>query len=518
MNSRKRKFFLIAIVSPLWLGVLFLAGELIARQYFSYLNIAKYCMPVIEARRAADQAVFEATAAGAPRPPDDVVARFPVLEDLEGADDAKVDALATQWQSIVIECDRNGGIRHVSMPAPHPDILPVAHVAESAHVVTDLVEEDQKTFLKSLADDAVERRRVRGELRPYALGPGTMMEFCQYFPGKPAMGILCYIYPYLEPTARGGDEAVVIIPGRFDVCAFKYRPNVYLRKFYSEFNDSEFWTNSLGFRDGEVVLPKPPGVVRIVCVGGSTTVGGPRNDLTYPNLLEKKLRAHFKSDRIEVINGGVDGMGLGGVASRIDDFMALEPDYILLYKFVNDGAWIMQQAVNVHEEEHPTRCAISDWLSKSRIVEQFGQGMLQRLLPSTALYEMEARKVVNEDLEKLREGAAAGGAELAIASFAVADLDILPPMERAWFRSQFFFGLPHGAGFDAYVRATRAFNHMLQGYCESNGLIYIPVEENLRGGMNYFTDTAHMTVTGIDAKASICAEHLREKIAGKMNP
>lgn len=51
--------------------------------------------------------------------------------------------------------------------------------------------------------------------------------------------------------------------------------------------------NSLGYRDREFTVKKPPGVVRIACLGGSTTVQGIRNEETYPALLEKLLRARF---------------------------------------------------------------------------------------------------------------------------------------------------------------------------------------------------------------------------------
>jgi len=42
-----------------------------------------------------------------------------------------------------------------------------------------------------------------------------------------------------------------------------------------------------------MTVPKPAGVFRIACVGGSTTVEGPHNELTYPNYLERMLGARF---------------------------------------------------------------------------------------------------------------------------------------------------------------------------------------------------------------------------------
>jgi hypothetical protein len=49
--------------------------------------------------------------------------------------------------------------------------------------------------------------------------------------------------------------------------------------------------NSLGLRGEEVVLPKPEGEFRIICVGGSTTYTSKVEDykLSYPDLLQENL-------------------------------------------------------------------------------------------------------------------------------------------------------------------------------------------------------------------------------------
>jgi heterodisulfide reductase subunit A-like polyferredoxin len=51
-----------------------------------------------------------------------------------------------------------------------------------------------------------------------------------------------------------------------------------------------------------VIVPKPKGVLRIVCVGGSTTEEGNDTQSTYPNIMEHKLRNYFKTDKIDVVN------------------------------------------------------------------------------------------------------------------------------------------------------------------------------------------------------------------------
>ena len=97
--------------------------------------------------------------------------------------------------------------------------------------------------------------------------------------------------------------------------------------------------NSIGLRGPEVEMPKPKGVFRIVCLGGSSTYGhGPTsNENTWPARLEQHLLAAKPGMRVEVINGGCRGYStfesLGNYAFRMRD---LVPDLVIVYHTVND--------------------------------------------------------------------------------------------------------------------------------------------------------------------------------------
>ena len=96
----------------------------------------------------------------------------------------------------------------------------------------------------------------------------------------------------------------------------------------------------MGLRDDFVVIPKPKGLFRILCVGGSTTVAGWTNETTYPNLLEKRLKDSFPDVSSEVINCGVSGLNSNSELEKIGDYLALNPDLILEYNAVNDICWL----------------------------------------------------------------------------------------------------------------------------------------------------------------------------------
>jgi lysophospholipase L1-like esterase len=97
--------------------------------------------------------------------------------------------------------------------------------------------------------------------------------------------------------------------------------------------------NSDGYRTHEIEVPKPKGRVRVVCIGGSTTVAGRTNDETYPAFLEKKLRQRFPGLDVEVLNLGVSSVTTEYWRGRLDRVFGFEPDILVQYQAINDIAW-----------------------------------------------------------------------------------------------------------------------------------------------------------------------------------
>lgn len=100
--------------------------------------------------------------------------------------------------------------------------------------------------------------------------------------------------------------------------------------------------NRQGYRAAADFAAKPPGALRIVCLGGSTTYGVSVDDNadTYPARLEALLRERAAlGAAIEVFN-----MGVGGYTSRevlgvlARDALPLQPDAVLVQLAINDVA------------------------------------------------------------------------------------------------------------------------------------------------------------------------------------
>jgi hypothetical protein len=95
--------------------------------------------------------------------------------------------------------------------------------------------------------------------------------------------------------------------------------------------------NTRGFRGPDIAVVKPPGVFRIVALGGSTTYGDhiARWEDAYPAQLEKILRQRHHA--VEVINAGVPGYSSWEMLISFEfHLLDLQPDLLLVYEGIND--------------------------------------------------------------------------------------------------------------------------------------------------------------------------------------
>lgn len=138
----------------------------------------------------------------------------------------------------------------------------------------------------------------------------------------------------------------------------KLKPNVDV-DYVNPFNDIEvakgvtfhFSSNNNGFRSREFG-PKVPGVIRIVCIGDSSTFGwGVDDEYTYPHLFEARLR-RAGGPRVEVFNLGIPGFttrhGLGVLRHYA---VELEADFFVFSFGANDARYVLRPVDEVLSED-----------------------------------------------------------------------------------------------------------------------------------------------------------------------
>lgn len=99
-------------------------------------------------------------------------------------------------------------------------------------------------------------------------------------------------------------------------------------------------TNAFGFRGRQVALNKPDGVVRIACVGASTTVEMPNLPHAGPDFLEHWLNLWAERrglpQRFEVLNAGREAIVSGDIRAIVEDeVLPLAVDYVVYYEGAN---------------------------------------------------------------------------------------------------------------------------------------------------------------------------------------
>ncbi len=284
---------------------------------------------------------------------------------------------------------------------------------------------------------------------------------------------------------------------------FLYRKHVRKKDHVNVLGLTEdFYSNNHGFRDADFPVAKGEDVFRIVCVGASTTEEGPTNDLTYPAILEATLNRRFETDRFEVINCGISGMNSLKHRMRSADYLALDPDLIVVYNGVNDichdlfPIWV-KDATPWHQR-----------LRESVFINHFfNEHLLPNAVGMTTLIEQNKMA----DLRFIAEYAAKQNVPVALCSFAAPEGLGLSSAETAYYNYCTY--LEWGGKyvmFDTYLRALKTYNKALQQLCQSENLIYIPVAENLRGGAALFGDICHLRNPGIEKKATFIADFLIE--------
>ena len=248
--------------------------------------------------------------------------------------------------------------------------------------------------------------------------------------------------------------------------------------------------NSLGYRDREFTVKKPPGVVRIACLGGSTTVQGVRNEETYPALLEQLLKARF-GESVQVLN-----LGISGICSdfwlkhpgKLTELLQLEPDIVVQYEGFND---IYHQLFPAFEAQHPMKA----WLLNSYIFE-----LCFPIRPT----EMDALfDPAIQNLSKLHEVLQANGALHVVGTFARPEYSRAAADQRAYFDFNMLYWRKNSAPrwYATYGKLLDRYNAKLAAQARAQGWILSPVRARV-SGPTQFVDICHMTPPGIASLAA----------------
>ena len=292
----------------------------------------------------------------------------------------------------------------------------------------------------------------------------------------------------------------------------RFKPNTDLTIFTDTVLMEQFSTNSLGHRGPEIIVPKPRDRVRVACIGGSTTVWGFRDTLTYPAILETLLREHFpdEAERIEVVNCGVFGLNSSDEAAMLAEVALLEPDILVHYNFINDLALHFRNWLHGPDEDRPKADRFKLLLRRSQFLNQCANPCL---LPSEERLRDYLRRTTLANLAQVVEAAQEHGMRVSLCSFAGIDPAKVAKQHRAYAEQIHIRSLFPDLDLNAYTRVRALYNEELRNLCTRMNARYIPVAEEVLAGYDLFMDECHLNPLGTEHQAIVIFKHLVEVVA-----
>ena len=298
-------------------------------------------------------------------------------------------------------------------------------------------------------------------------------------------------------------------------------------------------TNRLGFRGHDITPDKPAGVIRIVFVGASATLGSHRQFFSYPEFIEPWLNLWAESAapgiRFETINAGREGISSTDIAAIVrQEVVPLEPDLIVYY----EGGNQFTPQTMIHEEDAPR--APPDTSTSEVPGTQFF-ALLQRVTtlsrrlrfrfgvePAKPRYRLNFPASVSEadpnpdsselpldlpaivhNLDDIRQSAAKSGATVAVSSFIwrVESGLKLDPVDRASYYDLLNVKLWPTTYAD--IRRMADFqNRVLRNYAARRGVPFLDVASAFPNDINLFTDPVHPTFDGDRLRAWVVFQQL----------
>ncbi len=485
--KRFGRWIFFAAANLLWLGALAAGCEV-----YEVLH-TRHERPAVEAyglQRGAETAQKndEVIARYASAPPEiglDVRAR----ESFAALDEPARKAFVTERHECVVLCDPVGRIRSVFAASGDSAAAQFGAALASG---TEL----------SASLPAHERADASAALRAALAGNAPQYrEYVVPSPTSPEYALQFTFQPYVSQ----GEVGVFVRDSMWEVPWQRFRKNVHQNDAY------DFHTNHLGFRGGDIEVPKPPGVFRILCIGGSTTAEGLTDELTYPAMLQRKLREHFHSDKIEVVNGGIFAATTGLERKRLGDYLAVQPDLLIHYNFVNDVTY--QYAL--WASDNGLFSLLKNRLARSLFLRHHFN---MWLLPGRGTLESAIGTSVVDNIRAILEGARTAKAEMAICSFACPDVGHVPAEDIDYFNLRLDSMIAQSTlDIRGYAQVVETYNGLIRDLCRREQLIYVPVSEELRGGTELFTDICHLRPWAIERKAEAVFRAIRDHVSARLS-
>jgi len=285
----------------------------------------------------------------------------------------------------------------------------------------------------------------------------------------------------------------------------KYKKNYSLHLKLDNGEMLDIQTDRFGYRTKDFNVQKPKGVIRIICVGGSTTIEGVSNNKTYPAILEQKLGDYFNANKIEVLNIAVSGWKTKDIIQELDWILSLDPNYIIKYSGVNDICWDYFPYLN-NENPFYKRLFMHLYL--------FQWFFTKVIFPRDSALYTDINKRYIEPIKEMAIQIKKKGSNLILVTFVSPDVSKLDRFQRYFLDQKVreCWGIALGIkNITPYLRIISIYNEELKRLSREFNIDMIDLNSSFpSGNFDLFTDICHMTQKGIEEKSEIIFRYMKD--------
>lgn len=279
-------------------------------------------------------------------------------------------------------------------------------------------------------------------------------------------------------------------------------------------------TDSRGFRSPELVMPKPPGTIRLAFLGASTTLclEATKDESTWPHRVTEMAVGRFPQRKFDYINASMTGWG---VADTEKDYksrvLPCGPDVVFIYHATNDLVRTTRNLASVQgwssdgTTDEPSglgRISLAWYLIEKNIaLRRRGKPATDRaplaIDPATLTISFDAA------LRSLITTIQQGGAVPVVITFSHRARRTQSEAEQREACQSSLFYMPWMTP-ASILDGFELFNKSIRKIATEMNCILVDVEDEIPGEKKYFNDSVHLTDAGCEALSERIMKHVFE--------
>jgi len=287
--------------------------------------------------------------------------------------------------------------------------------------------------------------------------------------------------------------------------------------YYACFFDEKKFTGYHSFLqmkppDFTAVVPKPPHVFRVLCLGGSTTAGDSGTE-PYPELLQRALSERYPANTIEVINGGkFFYTSQHSIIEYLFTMKDLAPDVIIFFEAINDICASFTCAPYSSAPFRKDYGHFMGWVGSLRYPKSFEQFLLSFLFADLRVKNPRATRFsgfkslfsFTRNLHTLIESTKANNVRLIFSNQphcfrkkGDSDTNFLV------FPRHFLINDSEYADEKSWYEAMELFNRTTEDIAQTCSIPFVDQQKTLGDARNFFVDAVHTTTEGNRIRAQL---------------